>query len=143
MGKPLWISGALTIDEAELREEFVLASGPGGQNVNKVATAVRLYFDLAHSTSLPPDVRARLLQLARARVSQQGVLMIQARRHRTQEQNRQDARERLIALIRQAAEPPKPRRPTRPSRAAKSRRLEAKRRRAQTKKLRRNAPVDE
>src|SRR6187549_2095068 len=103
------ITDTISIDEAELTESFVRASGPGGQNVNKVATAVQLRFDIPNS-SLPAPIRARLLRLAGSRLSADGVLTIDARRFRTQEQNREDARERLAALIRQAVEPPRPRR---------------------------------
>jgi ribosome-associated protein len=132
----LTITPTLALDESELQESFVRASGPGGQNVNKVATAVQLRFDVAHS-SLPPDVRARLMRLAATRISADGILTIDARRFRTQEQNREDARARLIALLQRALVPPKTRRATKPSRAAKARRLENKKRHSQTKQLRR------
>lgn len=122
----LIITTTLAVDEHELEEKFVRASGPGGQNVNKVATAVQLRFDVQHSPSLPEAVRDRLLKLAASRLTTEGVLVIEARRYRTQEQNRADARDRLAALIRQATIPPRPRRPTRPTRASKERRLQAK-----------------
>jgi ribosome-associated protein len=128
------ITASISIAESELDERFVQASGPGGQNVNKVATAVQLRFDVAGSRSLPEEVRARLKSLAGRRMTQDGVLIIDARRHRTQDRNRQDARERLIALIRRAAERPAPRRPTRPTLASKMRRLEAKTARAAIKR---------
>jgi len=133
----LEITPALAIREDELHEEFVRASGPGGQNVNKVSTAVRLSFDVQRSPSLPADVRARLLRLGGKRISREGVLSIDARRYRTQEQNREDARARLTALVRQAAAPPRPRRRTKPTRASKERRLEGKKRRGTIKRLRR------
>ena len=123
----------ILLDEAELAFEFVRASGPGGQNVNKTATAVRLRFDALRSPSLPADVRARLLALAGRRVGADGAITIRAERHRTQGANRRDAVERLAALIRRAAEPPKRRRKTRPTVSARERRLEAKRRRSRTK----------
>ena len=133
----LIITPELAIGESEIEEKSVRASGPGGQNVNEVATTVQLRFDIRHSPSLPEAVRERLLRLAAHRVSAEGVLMIEARRFRTQEQNRQDARQRLAALIHKATEAPKPRRPTRPTRAAQGRRLEGKRRRGQLKRLHR------
>jgi ribosome-associated protein len=139
----LTITPDLAIDESELQETFVRASGPGGQNVNKVATAVQLRFDVQHSPSLPDAVRERLRHLAAHRITAEGILLIEARRFRTQEQNRQDARERLAALIRKATEAPKLRRPTRPSRAARERRLQSKRRRSMQKQSRRFTPATE
>jgi ribosome-associated protein len=130
------VTDQIAIDEAELSETFVRASGPGGQNVNKLATAVQLRFDVRHSPSLPPDVRARLARLAGRRLTQDGVLVITAQSHRTQERNRADALERLLELIRQAAVRPKPRRPTRPTAASRERRIEGKKRRAGVKRLR-------
>jgi len=132
------ITPAIAIDENELDWEFTRSAGPGGQNVNKVATAVRLRFDVARSPALPDDVRERLARLAGSRLTADGVLIVNARRYRTQERNRQDAVERFVELIRKAAEPPRRRRQTRPSRAAHERRLDAKRRRGQTKRLRRS-----
>lgn len=129
----------IAIDERELHEEFIRASGPGGQNVNKVATAVKLRFDAARSRSLPADVRDRLIRLAGRRITEEGVIIIDARRFRSQERNRQDARERLAALIRKAAQRPKPRKKTHPTVASKERRLEEKRRRGQTKRARRSS----
>lgn len=120
----------------EIEERFVRASGPGGQKVQKVSTAVELRFDAARSPSLPDAVRARLLRLAGRRATREGVIVIDAQRFRTQERNRADALERLVALVRQATVVPKPRRATKPTRAARERRLEGKRRRADTKRLR-------
>lgn len=136
----LFITPNLSIDENELVESFIRASGPGGQNVNKVATAVQLRFDVLHSASLPEPVRTRLVHLAANRISAEGVLTIEARRFRTQEQNRADARARLVALVQQALEPPKPRRPTKPTRAARERRLETKQHASKRKQIRRAKP---
>ena len=130
------ITDHIAIDESELTETFVRASGPGGQNVNKLATAVQLRFDVRHSPSLPADVRARLAALAGRRLTQDGVLVIIAQRHRTQERNREDARTRLVELIRQAVVPPKRRRLTRPTAASRERRIESKKRRSGIKRLR-------
>ena len=118
---------SIAIDDAELVERFVRASGPGGQNVNKVATAVELRFDIAHSPSLPEPVRARLLAKRDRRVTADGVLVISAQRFRTQERNREDARERLAHFVESGLRAPRPRIATRPTRASKERRLEAKR----------------
>ena len=130
----LMISPTLTIPDEELVERFVRASGPGGQNGNKVATAVELRFDAAASPSLPESVRERLLARRDRRIGADGVIVISAQRFRTQERNRQDARERLTALIQTVLAPPKPRIATRPTRASKERRLEAKKGRAQIKR---------
>jgi len=136
------INGHLFLDDSEIEESFIRASGPGGQNVNKVSSAVQIRFDLSVSRSLPQDVRERLARLAGRRLTGDGVLVIIAQRYRTQERNRWEALDRLIALIRRAAVQPTPRRPTKPSRAAKERRLEAKARRAAVKQQRRIAPDD-
>jgi len=130
------ITRSISIDEDEIQEVFVRASGPGGQNVNKVSTAVQLRFDVAHSPSLPDDVRERLIRLAGQRMTDGGELVLDARQFRTQLKNRQDARERLVELIRRAAVRPKPRRRTKPTRASKERRLVGKRHRGETKKRR-------
>jgi ribosome-associated protein len=132
------ITPLIAIDEREIQEEFIRSSGPGGQRLNKVATAVKLRFDVVHSPSLPEDVRARLIRLAGRRITEDGVIIIDARRFRSQEQNRQDARDRLSALIRKATERPKPRRKTRPTAASRRRRLEGKRRRGEVKQIRRS-----
>ena len=134
------VTPGIAIDENEIHQEFIQTSGPGGQNVNKVATAVQLRFDVANSPSLPYEVRERLLSLGGRRVTKEGVLIIDARRFRSQEVNRQDAMERLVELIRKAAQKPQIRRKTKPTRTSKMRRLEAKRHRAKTKRLRRSIP---
>ncbi len=137
------ITREIAIDEKELRETFVRASGPGGQNVNKVATAVQLRFDVRHSPSLPEQVRRRLVHLAGRRIHRDGALLLQAQRYRTQEQNRADARARLVALIRLAATSPTTRRRTKPTLASKRKRLENKRRRSTLKDMRRRVGDDE
>jgi ribosome-associated protein len=136
------ITDTIAIDEREIEESFVRAAGPGGQNVNKLSTAVQLRFDVRRSPSLPDDVRARVERLAGRRLTQEGVMVITAQRHRTQERNRQDALDRLVDLIRRAAQPPAPRRPTRPTAGAKRRRLEAKKQRAAIKRLRSGPPME-
>lgn len=131
------VTPSLSIDESKIQFDFIRASGPGGQNVNKVASAVQLRFQVLASPSLPADVRLRLARLVGRRMNEAGELVIEASRYRTQEQNRQDAVQRLVSWIRRAAEPPKPRKKTRPTAASKQRRLEQKRRRGDIKQLRR------
>lgn len=131
------VTPSITLDEREIDLRFIRASGPGGQNVNKVATAVQLRFDVAHSPSLPEAVRDRLIRLAGNRITTEGVVIIDARRFRTQEKNREDAISRLTALIRRAAIEPRARRKTTPTEASKKRRIEHKQRRGATKRLRR------
>ena len=131
------ITSSISIDEREIRMVFIRSSGPGGQKVNKVSTAVQLRYDAMNSPSLPEAVRNRLIRLAGKRISGSGILMIEARRYRTQERNRQDALDRLVALIRKAAEKPKGRIKTTPSSSSKRRRLVTKHQRSETKRLRR------
>lgn len=134
------ITPTLHIPEQELQVEFVRASGPGGQNVNKVATAVQLRFDVTHSLSLPEDVKARLVKLAGKRLTADGILVIDARRYRSQERNRQDAVQRLVNLVHKALATPKTRQPTKPGSASRQQRLEEKKRRSEIKRSRQ--PVD-
>ena len=136
------VTGSIAIEERDIEESFIRSSGPGGQNVNKLATAVQLRFDVARS-GLPPEVRARLVRLAGRRITADGVLVITAQRHRTQARNRDDARERLIELIRRAAAPPVPRRPTRVPASARRKRLDTKKRRSGLKRLRGTKPSAE
>ena len=131
------ITSSIAIHEDDVELHFVRSSGPGGQNVNKVATAVQLRFDAAGSQGLPEDVRTRLIHIAGRRMTEEGVLVIDARRFRSQERNREDAMDRLAALIRKAAERPRPRKKTRPTPASRQKRLDAKRRRAVIKRTRR------
>jgi len=136
----LKVTETIAIDERELEERFVRASGPGGQNVNKVSTAVELRFDVRSSPSLAPDVRVRLARLAGRRLTEEGILVIRAERFRTQERNRDYARARLAELVRKAAVVPKRRVPTKPSRAAKQKRIDDKTKRGRVKHLRRTKP---
>jgi len=131
------ITDTIAINEDEIEEDFVRSSGPGGQNVNKVSTAVQLRFDALHSPSLPEEVRNRLLQIAGKRITDDGIVIIEARRFRTQERNRQDALDRLVTLIRRAAVRPRKRRKTKPTQASIEHRIETKKRRAKTKQMRR------
>jgi ribosome-associated protein len=132
----LRINETIALDQGEISWEFIRSPGPGGQNVNKLATTARLRFDAAHSPNLPADVRRRLLELGGRRVTKEGILIIEARRYRSQERNRQDALQRLIVLIRSAARIPKQRRKTKPSRALRQKRLQHKKHRSRQKQLR-------
>lgn len=136
------VGSTVKIDESELQFDFIRASGPGGQNVNKVASSAQLRFDVRNSPSLAPDVKERLIRLAGSRVTESGILIIEARRYRTQEQNRADAILRLATLIQKALEVPKPRKATRPGVTARAARVSEKRRRGETKRIRRFKPED-
>ena len=133
----IYVTDDLEIDESEIKEDFIRSSGPGGQNVNKVATAVQLRFNVHTSSSLPENIRSRLVKIAGKRLSRDGTLIIKAGRYRTRERNRQDALERLIALIRKASEIPKIRRKTKPTYASKKKRMETKRKTGEQKRMRR------
>jgi len=136
-GAVIQVTRNIRLDENEIEERFIRASGPGGQHANRSATAVQLRFDVAHSPSLPEEVRQRLMALAGNQLTEEGVLVIEASQFRSQRRNRRDARRRLVGLVRQAARKPRRRRKTKPTRAAKERRLRNKRRRSETKRLRR------
>jgi len=136
------ITDTISLDEDEIEESFVRSSGPGGQNVNKLSTAVQLRFDVRRSRSLPNDVAIRLMKLAGNRLTKDGVLVIIAQNNRTQERNRAEARERLIELIREASVKPVPRRATKPTKASKTKRLEGKKRRADVKVMRGRIRMD-
>ncbi|GAB4457428.1 MAG: alternative ribosome rescue aminoacyl-tRNA hydrolase ArfB [Anaerolineales bacterium] len=132
------ITPTLQLDERELQFDYIRASGPGGQNVNKVATAVQLRFDVVHSPSLASDLKGRLLRLAGKRVNADGVLILEARRFRTQEANRADALRRFVELLQKAAAPPKPRRKTKPTAASREKRIKEKKQRGEIKRSRQN-----
>ncbi len=133
---PIWVTGALTLDPAEIGESFVRATGPGGQHVNTTSTAVQLRFDVRHSPSLTDDVRHRLERLAGRRLTRDGVLVLMAQGQRSQKRNREEALDRLVALVREAARPPTPRKKTRVSKAAKRRRVDDKKHHGAIKSLR-------
>jgi len=133
---PIWVTGALTLDPAEIEESFVRAAGPGGQHVNTTSTAVQLRFDVRHSPSLTDDVRQRLERLAGRRLTRDGVLVLMAQGQRSQKRNREEALARLVALVREAARPPVPRKKTRISKAAKRRRVDDKKHHGAIKSLR-------
>ena len=137
------ITSSVSIHEDEIQIDFIRASGPGGQNVNKVSSAAQLRFDIRSSPSLEPEVKERLVRLAGSRVTEAGVLIIEAKRYRTQEQNRFDAVQRLVTLVQKALEKPKTRRKTRPTLASKQKRLETKRQRSEKKRMRGRLSLDE
>jgi len=139
----LYVTRSIQISEEDLQESFIRSSGPGGQNVNKVATAVQLRFDAGKSSVLDEEVKVRLKRLAGRRMTADGVIVIEAKRYREQEKNRVDARERLVALIRRATEKPRARRQTRPTRASVQRRVEGKKKRGNVKQMRNKPEVDE
>lgn len=136
------VTRSIALDESEIQESFIAASGPGGQNVNKVATAVQLRFDMANSPSMSDEVKMRLARIAGRRLTNDGVIVLVAQKFRSQERNREDALERLIQMIQEAAVPPVPRRPTKPTLGSKKRRLESKTRRGAVKQLR-SGPTEE
>lgn len=136
------VTSSIKIDDSEIQLDFIRASGPGGQNVNKVATAVQLRFDVHHSPSLGPEVKERLIRLGGSRVTEGGILILEARKYRTQEQNRFDAVQRLVALIQKALEKPKPRKATRPSVTASAARVSDKKKHGEIKRIRRYVPED-
>lgn len=139
---PIWVAGALTLDPAEIEESFVRSTGPGGQHVNTTSTAVQLRFDVRHSPSLTDDVRQRLERLAGRRLTRDGVIVLVAQGQRSQMRNREEALERLVALVREAARPPTPRKKTRVSKSAKRRRVDDKKRHGAVKSLRRTRADD-
>jgi ribosome-associated protein len=139
----LQITASLCIDDRDLSYEFIHASGPGGQNVNKVATAVQLRYDVRRSSALTEEIKTRLIKFAGHRMTQSGALVIEAKRYRSQEKNRIDAEQRLVALIQKALVRPKSRRPTRPGKAAQARRIDSKKRRGSIKQLRRSSRTPE
>lgn len=143
MGTFIEIAGTIGIDSSEIAESFVRASGPGGQNVNKVSTAVQIRFDLYGSPGLPEPVKARAGRIAGSKLTKDGVIVLTANRFRTQEQNRADARERLVGMLQKACEAPRPRRATRPTLASKLRRLDAKSKDSAIKKLRQTRPGED
>jgi ribosome-associated protein len=137
------INSKIAIGENEIEESFIRASGPGGQNVNKVSSAVQLRFDVLHSPTLPKEVRVRLIRIAGKKMTRDGVLIITAQRHRSQDHNRKDALERLVDMIRLAAIRPTLRKPTTPTRSSRHKRLQVKKLRGNVKKLRRERPSDD